>query len=249
MDGTGALNVSAVNTTGKTVIFTPAGNQSYWNYKVSGTATALDMSQYRGVALTVTGDNSGADLVFRIIASGFNQDTGGFGRDYVVPINFTGTKTIEIPNSEVMWYKTSYGFGDDYSTCGTNTDYTSITGFSFYLGKMPAGKSATVKVSGIKAMKEDRSIGLVNASLTLNGNAAYVAGTIPFNNYLVYSGGNKAQVYDANWHYKMDLTVGGPTITAVTGSNNTFSVTTGNSPNTWVSTRIKVKGTPWVINK
>ena len=249
MDASGVLSVSAVNSTGNTVIFTPKGNQSYWNYKVGGVAANLDMSQCRGVALTVTGDGSGADLVFRIIASGFNQDTGGFGRDYVIPLNFTGTKTIAIPNSEVMWYKTSYGFGDDYSTCGTNMDYTKITGFSFYLGKMPVGKSATAKISGIKAMQEDRSTGLVSPSLTLNGVAAFVAGTIPYNNYLVYSGGNKAQVYDANWHYKMDLTVGGPTLTAVTGSNNTFSVTTNGSPNAWLSTRVKVKGTPWVIQK
>ena len=96
-------------------------------------------------------------------------------------------------------------------------------------------------------MKEDRVTGLANPTLMLNGNSVSITGTIPYNNYLTYSGGVTAQVYDENWHFKTNLAVSGGVLMVNSGSNNTFSVTAASSPNTWLSTRIKTSGTPWVI--
>ena len=238
------IGLSATNSGASQVIYTPTtSNHAYWSYSISGTDATFDMSQSRGVALTVTGDNSGADLVFRICSS------SGFERDYVVPINFLGQRTIAIPNSEAMWYKQHYGFWDDYGTCGTNVSYSSIVGFQLYLGKVPANTTSSVQISAIQAMKEDQTVGLANPSLALNGATVSVSGTVDCNNYLLYVGGTNAQVYDANWNYVGVLPAIGSTPTAITGSN-TFSVQADAvSANTWLATRLKVSGSAWVINK
>jgi hypothetical protein len=96
-------------------------------------------------------------------------------------------------------------------------------------------------VSRIVAMKEDRDAGLIDPVMTLNGVKATVTGTIPYNNYLVYKGGAKARVYDPNWNFVRDLPVTGRGFEAKKG-NNAFSVAS-KSPDTWLSSRIKVEDT------
>ncbi len=245
MDVNGVLALSTTNSSGSQAFFTPSSNQAYWQYKKSGAPAVLDLSACRGLALTVTGDNSGADLVFRVSS---NSSCNGFLRDYVVPINFTGTRTIEIPNGEVMWYKKDYGFMNDYDTVGMNINLQQISAFQAYIGKVPAGKTVNVQISAVKAMQEDRSTGLVNPALVLNGATVNITGTVAYNQYLVYAGGSTAKVYDANWHYLKDLPASGSPLSAATGANS-FQVNAPASPNTWVSSRLKVSGTPWVINK
>ena len=241
----GVINLSVTNNTGSQAVFTPGGNQSYWLYSSLYGASSFNMSTNRGVALTVVGDNSGADLVFRISAS---SDGSSDNSDYVVPINFSGPKTIEIPNGQVMYYlQNPYGFWSDYSTVGGGAGYGGIVSFQVYVGMMPAHTTTTVQISGISAMQEDQLTGLANPILTLNSNSVSISGTIPYNSYLTYSGGATAQVYDQNWHFMTSLAASGGVLMANNGSNNTFSVTAAGSPNTWLSTRIKTSGTPWVI--
>jgi hypothetical protein len=52
---------------------------------------SVDMSNSRGVAITLRGDGSGSTLVL---------STDGFPRMYAVDIDFVGERTIEIPNGE-----------------------------------------------------------------------------------------------------------------------------------------------------
>ena len=236
----GVIDLTASNTTSKAIAFTP-GIQDYWNFPIN-------MSAKRGIAFTVTGDNSGAQLVLKIKNGGSSFDAGQFSCDYVMTIDFTGQRTIEIPSGEVMWHrKNPYGFWSDYSTVG-GFGYSSVTGCQVYLGRVPANTTASVQISAIKAMKEDQTTGLVNPVLTLNGNSVSISGTVPYNHYLIYSGGGTAKVYDGNWHFMTNLAASGATLTASTGSNNAFSVAASASPNTWLTTRMKVSGTPWVID-
>jgi len=86
-----------------------------------------------------------------------------------------------------------------------------------------------------------RATGLIDPVLTLNDAKAAVQGTIPYNHYLVYSGGASAKVYSPNWKFVKDLPVtAGGELKAVNG-NNTFGVSSEKSPNAWLSSRIKVK--------
>jgi hypothetical protein len=190
---------------------------------------SIDMSKSRGVAITVKGDGSGSTLVL---------STGGFPRMYAVDIDFVGERIIEIPNGEAVNNRDGWNiFG-----AGTITqfDYARVDRFRLFLHKVPAGKRANIEITGIEAMNEDREAGLVDPVLTLNGRKASVAGTIPYNHYLVYSGGSDAEVYDPNWNFAGKLPVTGPGFSAAHG-DNTFSVHSAPSQDTWISSRIKVE--------
>ena len=235
MSATNANNVSLMTTS--PLFFTSANTGYNWSYSALGHGSTLNMSGSRGIAVTLTGDNSGAVLVFNI-----------GNRDYAVTVNFSGQQTIEIPNGEVVWYRSNTGYGLSKSGTTDTFDYASVSTFKLFLGYVPAGVTPNIQVNAIKTMQEDQTTGLVNPVLTLNGNSARVVGTIPYNNYLTFSGGASAQVYDANWNYKNSLAVTGAILSAVNGAN-TFSVAATNSPNAWMATRVKVSGLPWVIGK
>ncbi len=115
--------------------------------------------------------------------------------------------------------------------------------FRAYITGLPAGKSTSVEIINIEAMKEDRNTGLIDPILILNDAKSAVKGTIPYNHYLVYAGGTIAKVYSPNWKFVKDLpvTVEGD-LKAIKG-NNTFSVSAPQSPNAWLSSRIKVADT------
>ncbi|MEI6196557.1 MAG: LamG domain-containing protein, partial [Verrucomicrobiota bacterium] len=235
MSATNANNVSLLATS--PLSFTSTNTVYNWSYSALGFGPTLNMSASRGIAITLTGDNSGSIVVFNI-----------GNRDYAVTVNFSGTQTIEIPNGEVVWYRSNAGYGYSKSGTADTFNYASVSTFKLFLGYVPNGVAPNISVSAIKTMKEDQATGLVNPVLTLNGNSVTVAGTIAYNKYLTYSGGSSAQVYDANWNYLTSLPVTGATLTAVNGAN-TFSVVATNSPNAWMATRVKVSGTPWIINK
>ena len=193
---------------------------------------AIDMEQSRGVAITVEGDNSGAELVFTASS-----------RDYVIPIDFSGIRTFEIPNGEVARYKSGFGFRFDTSK---PMDYSKVGRFRVFLGYVPAGTSSNVKVHAIEAMAEDRSIGWVNPVLSLNGDSVTVSGTVPDDCYLTYNGGATASVYDANWNLLNTLPVSGAALQAQPGMNS-FAAATSGSDAIWLETRLKVEDTPWSL--
>jgi len=201
-----------------------------------------DMSKSRGVAITVVGDGSGSTLVL---------STGGFPRMYAVDIDFIGERTIEIPNGEVCNNREGWNIFKAGSI--TQFSYDLVDRFRLFLHKVPAATKSVIEVTSIEAMNENRNATLVNPELTLTNKTVKVKGTIPYNHYLVYSGGKKAKLYDANWN-KVDkvFRVKGDVkhFVAVKGSNS-FSVKVKSSNNIWLSSRIKVKDTenPIIIEK
>jgi len=202
----------------------------------------VNKTNCRGVAITVEGDNSGSTLVL---------STGSrLPRMYVVDIDFVGTRTIAIPNGEVCNNRDGWNI----FTSGTVTEFDYVVdSFRLFLHKVPAATKSVVSVTSIEAMHENQDIGLKNPILTLNKKKVKVKGTIPYNHYLVYSGGKKAKVYDANWNMlEKNFKVSGSVknFKAVTGSNS-FSVKGKDSNNIWLSSRIKVKDTenPIIIQK
>ena len=207
--------------------YTKKDTVGYWPHKV-------DLSQSRGVAITVKGDGSGSTLVL---------STDGFPRTYAVDIDFTGERTIEIPNGEACNNREGWKIG----SAGTITQggYGEVNHFRLYLHKVPAGKRANIEVTRIEAMKEDRNMGLVEPVLDLNGTKVGVIGTVPYDHYLAYSGGTTAKVYGPNWNFVKALPVKGAGLQAAHGKN-TFSVTSARSPVTWLSARIKVQDTEHV---
>jgi len=95
-------------------------------------------------------------------------------------------------------------------------------------------------------MHEDRDTGLINPVLHLNGAQVSVQDTIPYDHYLVYSEGLRAKVYGPNWRFVKDVPVTIEGDFVAKHGNNAFSVAS-KSPNTWLSSRIKVKDNENVI--
>lgn len=203
--------------------------RAHWLLQSLGHSKTVDMTGSRGLAVTVEGDGSGAVLFVTLGTS--------FPRVYAIDINFTGRRTIEIPNGEVC--NNRYGY-DAYKTI-TAFGYEKVDRVGAVLHKVPAGKKAEVKILDVQALREDRNTGLIDPGLTLNGIKVVVNGTIPYNHYLVYAGGSNAKVYDANWKFVKDLPVTAEGKLEATHGSNTFSVSAPASPNAWLSSRIKVE--------
>ncbi len=242
--------VNAVQTLGYTsgkltVAYNNSGSGTEYKYYTKSDTVGywlktVDMSSRRGLAITVNGDNSGSTLV---VSTGTS-----FPRCYAVKVDFTGQRTIEIPNGEAV----NNLAGWDIFSAGTITqfDYAAdVDRFRVWLHKVPAGVNASVEILNIQAMNEDRTTGLINPVLAMTGNSVTVNGTIPYDHYLTYPGnGSTAKVYDPNWNFVTNLTVGGAGLSAGSG-NNTFSVNASGSTNTWVSSRLKVAVTSYTIAK
>ena len=151
----------------------------------------LDLSTSRGIGCWVTGDGSGATLVIRLAR-------GGTGRDYVVPIDFTGERWIEIPTGEQGWRVRDWGW-----TKGTRKsfDYSRVTELAIGLGHLPAGTSPRVQIRGLTALKEKRSP-LLGPSLELGEQSVSLPPnlTIACEHHFILDPDGTFTVYDSNWN-------------------------------------------------
>nr|MBC8481732.1 hypothetical protein [Planctomycetota bacterium] len=196
----------------------------------------LDLSKHRGIGMYVTGDNSGAVLVIR---------AGDRGRDYVLKIDFSGKKYIEIPNGEAFWAGSVWG-GPHRS--GVAKDDYQPGQFHIGLGYIPGNTQVTIKVEGIKALREHDGE-VVNPKVILDGGngSITIKGTLGSSQWLDYRGGNTAVKYDENWNRIAELAVVKNNYEAGKGYHK-FNVTAQNSPgDTWVFTRFLTEGEPIVI--
>jgi hypothetical protein len=212
-----------------------------WLYKsLSGGSKTLDMNNSRGIAITVNVPE-GQSVAGGVLA--FATD-GGFPRTYVVDIDFVGRRTFEIPHGEAANNSATWlSYNPLNPTALISASRYTSEYFRAYITGLPAGKKTRVEIVNIEAMNEDRTTGLIDPVLTLNDTKATVQGTIPYNHYLVYAGGAVAKVYSPNWKFVKDLPVtAAGALNAVKG-NNTFSVSAPQSPNAWLSSRIKVADT------
>ncbi len=157
-------------------------------------ATSLDMSAARGIGCTVTGDGSGAVLVITIEGRGH--------RDYVVPIDFNGTREICIPSGEVAW-------GDPHwSWRGHGRfDYGRIRKVRIGFGTVPPETHAKVTVRNIRPLREV-ACELQDFTIKLGpGRELVVPGAVPSGHYLWYLGGDSIGLYDLNWNKVRDCEV------------------------------------------
>ena len=151
----------------------------------------IDMRRHRGIGMHVTGDGSGAILVFQIP-----------GRDYVVPIDFTGRRYVEIPNGEAAWFEARWG----WRMGSKSTQYGGVRQCKLGFGHIPARTDVKVKVEGLKALVEIPTELVDPVIRTGNGTLA-IKGSVDSGQYLVYEGGDTAGVYDQNWHLLKELDV------------------------------------------
>ncbi|MCX7417863.1 MAG: hypothetical protein NTY25_15495 [Planctomycetia bacterium] len=147
----------------------------------------LDLSKHRGLGLWVTGDSSNAAIVIQLHA--------GTTRDYVVPIDFTGRRWVEIPNGEVAWRLRDWGFrhGSEKSF-----RYDKVREISIGLGYLPAHANCHVQVEGLRALRESEPA-IVDPVFSVNGISVKIRGSIPSGHHFILPSKGPCLTFDPNW--------------------------------------------------
>jgi hypothetical protein len=146
---------------------------------------AVDMTRRRGLGLWLTGDNSGALVLVELGR-----------RDYVLPIDFNGRRYVEIPNGEVSWASSAWGWRMETKS----TDYSKVRSVRIGFGELPPHAKATVKVEQLSALGEI-PVTLRNPVVRVGTGQLRVRGVVASGQFLQYTGGDTAIVYDENWHW------------------------------------------------
>jgi hypothetical protein len=146
----------------------------------------------RGVALTVTGDGSGAFLVVQV----------GPNKDYVIPIDFTGRKDIFIPIGEAA--RTTGRWGMRYHS--RHAGYGGIGTVSIGFGRVPANTAPKVLIENLRIVGEKPS-SIRNPVIHAGAGTLTIEGEVKSDQYLWYQGGDSVGVYDLNWHQLATLPV------------------------------------------
>ena len=169
------------------------GFEQYENFPYSRgiRSNSLDAS---GLALTVTGDGSGALLVVQV---------GGW-KDYTIPIDFTGRKEVFIPCAEAARVAGGWGAKRAYAT--KRSTYGEIRSVSIGFGQVPANTHAKVLIEDLRMVGEKPS-SIKNPVIHAGQGTLAIQGEVKSSQYLWYQGGDKVGVYDNNWNHQADLPV------------------------------------------
>ena len=192
-----------------------------------------DMSGHRGIGLEVTGDASGSLLVIRIP-----------GRDYVVPIDFAGRRYIEIPKGEVSWADGRWGW-----RCATHrADYRRVGRVHLGFGAVPGKTRASVVVRNLRALREI-STQLQDPVVRIGDGMLRCKGAVRSSEYLEYTGGKNAPVYDRNWNLLRQLPVETTDFSMPNGEATVTITGADGAPAPWLDVQIMTDGTALVVPK
>jgi len=191
----------------------------------------MDLTGRRGIGLRVTGDGSGALLVFAIS-----------GRDYVVPIDFQGVRDIEIPNGEVAWSSGFWGWRMDTK----KTDYARQRWCRLGFGCLPPQCKAAVRVEALTALAEIPTE-LLNPVIRTGVGTLTVKGRVVSGQYLQYDGGPTAVVYDENWNRVRELPVEGRAYMMPAGGAPVSISAAGSPAPPWLEVQFMTDGEPMPV--
>jgi hypothetical protein len=192
---------------------------------------AVDMARRRGLGLWVTGDGSGALLLVQL-----------GNRDYVVPIDFTGRRYVEIPNGEVSWASSAWGWRMETKS----TDYAKVRRVKIGFGELPPHKQVTVKVEQLTALGEI-PVALENPVVRVGTGQLRVRGAIPSGHFLQYTGGDKTVLYDENWHRRAEFSVEKENFVMPLGQASITVSTDQAGSKPWLEVQFLTTGTPILV--
>ena len=197
----------------------------------------FSMAKGRGISMDITGDGSGSVLVLEAFGAGV--------RDYVVKIDFTGKRTVVIPNGEASWANGCWGwrFGAKHFDYNGN-----VGGLALGFGYIPGKTSPRVTVENLRLLG-DKANKLVNPVITTGTGTLTVDGEIAVSQYLSYDGGHKVTVYDENWNKVQELKVHPNGYMMPTGFAQVSVKVTDGAPRPWLEVRFVTQGEPIRVRK
>ncbi len=188
-----------------------------------------NMEKARGLALTVTGDGSGAVLVLQAHSRG--------ARDYIVVLDFKGPREIVIPCGEVSWGDARWGWR--FETKGSK--YGELHRMSLGLGKVPAQTTVDISVANLRVLPELQAA-LRDPVIRVGSGSMQITGSIPSESYAWYAGGETVGVYDPNWKKMADLPLKKQNFSAPKGPLQIRVEIQGSNPEPWLECQFFVKG-------
>lgn len=187
----------------------------------------------RGVALTVTGDGSGAFLIVQV---------GSGGKDYVVPIDFTGRKDIFIPLGEVA--RTTGRWGIRYHARGAG--YGQLSAISIGFARIPVNTQAKVLVENLRLVGNTPS-SIKDPVIHAGAGTLSIKGEVKTDQYLWYQGGDSVGVYDLDWHLVKNLPVERKDYEIEHGFNEFWIEGEAANPAPWFDVQFIAKGDSVVL--
>ena len=152
-------------------------------------ALPLDLRQHVALGVWVHGDNSGAKLKI--------QPRGKKGRaqDYYITINFSGWRYYvlmrpETPSPEPI-------------------EYDAVTWLTFYYNGLPAGKTCTVLIDGLKALRRVDEVRTVLPTVSLGDTSLSFDAELGQGESLLYRGGAQGTVKSRDNNSRAALVKGG----------------------------------------
>jgi hypothetical protein len=233
MEGTGEMKFEDVKEGLRITVENRADERRTFEDALPFYSRRVNMTGHRGIALEVTGDGSDALLVVRIP-----------GRDYVVPIDFTGPRTIEIPKGEVSWADGRWG----WRTATHHANYAGIGRMQLGFGAVPGKTRACVEVRNLRALREI-STQLNDPEVRIGRGMLRCRGAVQTGEYLEYTGGQTAHVYDRNWNLLRELPVESRDFIMPTGEETVTIAGADGSPVPWLDVQIMTEGTPIMVPK
>jgi hypothetical protein len=222
-DGDG-VRVSVTNVTSEIL-----ASEDRPNYSVNTNITGAG-----GLGVVVTGDGSGAMLVIRVSGEGT--------RDYIVPIDFTGQRYVEIPSPQVSWADSRWGFVGDFKRWRGNW----IRNVNIWIDDVPANTTSSIVVEDMRFLPEQASA-LVNPSIEFGDGSLEIDGTIPTDRYLWYQGGSTVGVYDLNWDKLEDLRVKGTNSRSSVGDIDISIVNNNEGSDPWLEVQFFAQDRPMSV--
>lgn len=187
-----------------------------------------DLSSRRGLGMWVTGDRSGALLLIMVGS-----------RDYIVAIDFDGRRYIEIPNGEVSWARSDWGWRMETKS----NDYGHVRQVRIGFGQLPPHTTATVKLERLTALGEI-STALQNPSIHVGNGRIRIRGSVPSGHFVQYTGGQNAILFDENWRKRGEFPVETTDPTIPSGSIQISVNTEQQRPWPWLDGQFLATGAP-----
>ncbi len=195
---------------------------------VTGTSTAgkLDLTTRRGLAVTLYVDSAVPAASDPCSVLGIQLETSeGFYRDYYIDLNFTGYKTIIIPEPtpERMLRDFWPNWANySYKNAIYHFNHTDIVALNVRWLRLAQTVPPICRLAGVEALAETEA-NLVNPRITVGGSTMVVPASLKVGDYMEYWGDGIARIFDVNGILLNTVTPSGA-MGALSAGNNTVTV-------------------------
>ena len=129
-----------------------------------------------------------------------------------------------------------------------HADYAQVDRIHLGFGAVPGKTRASVEIRNLRALREI-STQLQDPVIQIGAGTLRCTGAVQSSEYLEYSGGQTARVYDRNWNLLRDLPVETVDFSMPNGEETVTITGSGGSPVPWLDVQIMTDGTALVVAK